>query len=137
MNSLKSILMTLAFVLLIGCTSTPALQTGNYKLAGLGQSGLPIDKLVLMNLSNTDLIITSAEHIWRAPVEDNQVGAFYPINRPNSTPVGAFEGMFLNTLQGAKIENTPNGGLKLEKHDRVVAFFEPIEPDQPAPSLGK
>ena len=137
MNYMKNILITLAFVLLSGCASTPALQTGNYKLASLGQAGLPIDKLVMMNLSEIDLVITSAEHTWGAPVKDNQVGAFYPINRPNSIPVGAFESMFLNTLSGAAIENTPNGGLSFMRNDRVVARFNPVKPAQPAPPLGQ
>lgn len=115
----------------IGCATTKTgdtLQTGDYRLIALSETSKPLDIVVVMNFTPSYLTIAGQKNAWGGPVQKNIVGALVPLTRTESNQVGAFERMFVNTVQGATITDENNGYLVFRNHERVVAIFEPMAP---------
>lgn len=118
-------------ITVIGCATTQKLGTlksGDYRLVALSETSKPLEIVVVMNFTPSYLTIAGQKNAWGAPVEKNIVGALVPLTRTQSNQVGAFERMFVNTIQGATIVTESDGYLIFRNNDIIVAVFEPMAP---------
>ncbi|MFQ3225858.1 MAG: hypothetical protein ACI8Z5_002125 [Lentimonas sp.] len=138
MRIFNSCVLTIVLALLSGCaTNAPKLQTGDYILSALNENSGSMDIIVSMSLYEAELYLVGPNNIWKAPVTQNIIGKFTPVKRSKSNQVSAFEGMFLQTIDGATIESAPNGFLKMRRNTRIVAIFEPMPDEVEATPTGK